>query len=204
VQNFSDTWAAMSEKQELSMTMNDVPIGDARKLRTRQAIHTAFLGMVLERRYYEIKIDDIVEHANIARSTFYEHFKSKDELLASSLEGPFSRLVNLLDDTTTNAALVDILEHFWRNRAMARGIFSGAIRKKVSVALADMIQKKLATQLIDRKLPLPLISIQLSEMMLTPISAWLMGQATCSTAMLAEVLRKSVMSTVRELKSMRP
>jgi AcrR family transcriptional regulator len=183
------------------MTMNDVPIGDARKLRTRQAIHAAFFRMVLERRYYEIKIDDIVEHANIARSTFYEHFKSKDELLASSLEGPFLRLVNLLDDTTSNEALIDILEHFWQNRTMARGIFIGAIRKKISGALAGMIQKKLATLHFDRKLPLPLISIQLSEMMLAPISAWLIGQVTCSAPMLAEVLSKSVTSTARGLKS---
>jgi AcrR family transcriptional regulator len=155
---------------------------------------------VLERRYYEIKIDDIVEQAGIARSTFYEHFKSKDELLASSLEGPFSRLANLVDNITTQEALVEILEHFWQNRAMARGIFTGAIRKKVGFALADMIQNKLAKQLIDKNLPLPLISIQLSEMMLTPISAWLLGQAACSSRVLADVLSKSVAGMMKELK----
>lgn len=183
------------------LTNDDVPNGDARKQRTRQAIRTAFFTMVLERRYYEIKIDDIVQQAGIARSTFYEHYKSKDELLASSLEGPFSRLVNLVDGATTKEALVDILEHFWHNRAMARGIFIGAIRKKVSMALADMIQKKLATQLAGKKLPLPLIGIQLSEMMLTPITVWLLGQASCSAMVLADVLIKTVTGTVKELKN---
>jgi AcrR family transcriptional regulator len=182
------------------MTTNNVLNGDARKLRTRQAIHSAFFGMVLARRYYEIKIDDIVEQAGIARSTFYEHFKSKDELLASSLEGPFSRLANLVDDTTSREALIEILEHFWQNRAMARGVFTGAIRKKVSATLTRMIQKKLATQCIDKKLPLPLISIQLSEMMLAPIVAWLLGQVPCSAIVLADVLKKSVMSTVNVLR----
>ncbi len=182
------------------MTTSDEPSGDARKLRTRQAIHRAFFGMVLERRYYEIKIEHIVEQAGIARSTFYEHFNSKDELLASSLEGPFSRLANLVDDTTTKEELIEILEHFWQNRAMARGIFTGTIRKKVGLTLAEMIQNKLATQLVDKKLPLPLISIQLSEMLLAPIAAWLLGQAQCSPTMLADILRKSVTSTVRELK----
>lgn len=183
------------------MTNDDVLNGDARSLRTRIAIRNAFFGMVLERRYYEIKIDDIVEQAGIARSTFYEHFKSKDELLASSLEGPFSILANLVDGTTTKESLVHILEHFWQNRAMARSIFTGAVRKKVGVALACMVQKKLSTQLSDKKLPLPLISIQLSEMMLAPISAWLLGQEACSSTMLADVLKKSVTSTIRELKS---
>ncbi len=182
------------------MTNSDAASGDARKMRTRQAIHAAFFGMVLERRYYEIKIDDIVEQAAIARSTFYEHFKNKDELLASSLEGPFSRLVGLVDGSTTKEALVDILEHFWQNRAMARGIFAGAIRKKVAAALAGMIQTKLSTQFANKRLPLPIIGIQLSEMMLAPITAWLAGQASCSADMLAELLMKSVSSTVREFK----
>lgn len=182
------------------MTHDDLVNGDARKQRTRVAIRNAFFSMVLERRYYEIKIDDIVEQAGIARSTFYEHFKNKDELLASSLEGPFSRLANLVDDTGTKESLIDILEHFWQNRAMARGIFTGAIRKKVGLALSGMIQKKLAKQFTGNKMPLPLISIQLSEMMLAPISAWLAGQAVCSSKMLAEVLKTSVSGTVRELK----
>jgi AcrR family transcriptional regulator len=183
------------------MTSGDVTTGDARKSRTRQAIHQAFFGMVLERRYYEIRIDDIVEQAGIARSTFYEHFQNKDELLASSLEGPFSRLVNLVDGTTTNEALAEILEHFWQNRAIARGIFTGATRKKVGIALSSMIQKKLVAQLGNKKLPLSLISIQLSEMMLAPIIAWLLGQAAASSNALADVLRKSVTGMMRELRA---
>jgi AcrR family transcriptional regulator len=181
------------------MTQDDVMNGDARKHRTRQAIRTAFFGMVLERRYYEIKIDDIVKQAGIARSTFYEHYKSKDELLASSLEGPFSILAGLVDGTSTQDALLYILEHFWENRAMARGIFTGAVRKKVSATLADMVQKNLMNELKNKKMPLPLIAIQLSEMMLASISAWLLGQAACSSAVFADVLRKSVTSMVREL-----
>lgn len=183
------------------MTQDDDQNLDARRLRSRQAIRNVFFKMVLERRYYEIKIDDIVEQAGIARSTFYEHYKSKDDLLASSLEGPFSVLANLVDGTTTDETLIQILEHFWENRAVIRGILTGAIRKKVGTTLAEMIQKRLAKQLTDKKLPLPLISIQLSEMLLAPIGAWVLGQVACTSPILADVLRKSVTSTIRELKS---
>jgi len=182
------------------MTHDDAQSMDARRLRTRLAIRNVFFTMVLERRYYEIKIDDIVEQAGIARSTFYEHYKNKDELLASSLEGPFSILVGLIDDTTTKEALVHILEHFWQNRAMARGIFAGAVRKKVAATLANMIKQKIAGQGLNRKMPSAMIGIQISEMLLAPLGAWLTGQVACSSLELAEVLQKSVAGAVSGLK----
>jgi AcrR family transcriptional regulator len=186
--------------------------GDARKQRTRQAIHRAFFDMVQQQRYYEIKIETIVARAGIARSTFYEHFKSKDELLASSLEGPFSRLVNLVsvgriqaigegpgmalaqasEINKTQIALLEILTHFWQNRALARSIFTGALRKKVALSLAAMIYQRLEKTFVNKKWPLGLVSIQLSEMMLAPIVAWLLGEAQCSASVLGDMLVNSV------------
>jgi AcrR family transcriptional regulator len=47
---------------------------DKRTQKTRQALLGAFFGLVLERRYDEIKVADILERARVGRSTFYEHF----------------------------------------------------------------------------------------------------------------------------------
>jgi AcrR family transcriptional regulator len=194
-------------------------IGDARKQRTRQAIHRAFFDMVQQQRYYEIKIDTLVARAGIARSTFYEHFKSKDALLASSLEGPFSRLANLVkvcrmqatdesagvaltqasDIRKAQIALIDILSHFWQNRALARSIFIGALRKKVGLTLAAMIYQRLEKTFANKNLPLGLVSIQLSEMMLAPIVAWLLGEAQCSAEVLGDMLVKSVAGAMSAL-----
>jgi len=56
---------------------------DRRALRTRQALHEALMQLVVERGYDEISVGDIVEAANIGRSTFYAHFTDKDDLLRS-------------------------------------------------------------------------------------------------------------------------
>lgn len=42
-------------------------------------------GLVLERGYEAVSIKDIVERADVGRSTFYAHFSSKDDLLTTGI-----------------------------------------------------------------------------------------------------------------------
>jgi AcrR family transcriptional regulator len=67
-------------------------IPDRRTARSRRAITSAFVALVLERRYDAIRVGDIVEKADVGRSTFYEHFRSKDDLLRQSMEGLLARI----------------------------------------------------------------------------------------------------------------
>jgi len=54
---------------------------DRRIKRTKTAIYSAFTQLLLEKKYYKITIQEIIDLANIGRSTFYSHFETKDELL---------------------------------------------------------------------------------------------------------------------------
>lgn len=63
---------------------------DRRILRTRRLLHEALGTLVREKVYDRITVAEILERANIGRSTFYTHFRDKDDLLSSSIS-------NLLD-----------------------------------------------------------------------------------------------------------
>jgi len=54
---------------------------DRRVRRTRQLLQSALLALLKEKRYEDISVQDIIERADVARSTFYVHYVDKDDLL---------------------------------------------------------------------------------------------------------------------------
>ena len=59
---------------------------DRRAQRTRELLQKALIELISERGYDAITIQDIVDRANLGRTTFYLHYNSKDELFMSCHE----------------------------------------------------------------------------------------------------------------------
>src|SRR5690242_4167136 len=59
---------------------------DRRIQRTRQLLLDALLSLILEKDFDSITVQDVIDRANVGRSTFYAHFQDKDELLLSGFE----------------------------------------------------------------------------------------------------------------------
>lgn len=62
---------------------------DRRVAKTRAAICQALNDLMAEKKYASITIQDIIDRANVGRTTFYSHFIDKDELLNSCIETVF-------------------------------------------------------------------------------------------------------------------
>jgi AcrR family transcriptional regulator len=59
---------------------------DRRVPRTRALLQQGLCALLRKKRYETITVDDICAAANVGRSTFYAHFRSKDDLKRSGLE----------------------------------------------------------------------------------------------------------------------
>jgi AcrR family transcriptional regulator len=59
---------------------------DRRINRTRRLMHEALMALIVEKGYEAVTVQDILDRADVGRSTFYAHYKDKDELLLSGFE----------------------------------------------------------------------------------------------------------------------
>jgi AcrR family transcriptional regulator len=171
-----------------------VEIVRSRAQPAKAAVLRAFAELVGTKQYDEITVGEIIGRAGVSRSTFYEHFSGKADLLTRSISGPFK----VLADGILSAAqskLLPLLEHFWSNRAFARGVLLGSVRQRVATVLVLEIENRLKRDAAGSspmyRLPRRLMAWQLAETMLGLITAWLAGEARCSASELADGLSRS-------------
>lgn len=58
---------------------------DRRTQKTKKLLAEALKELVIEKGYDAITIQDIIDRANVGRSTFYNHYESKEELLVGNV-----------------------------------------------------------------------------------------------------------------------
>ena len=99
---------------------------DRRQQKTRTAIYRAFTTLLETRNISTITVQDIIDEADIGRSTFYAHFETKEELLKSLCRELFDHIIGSAMDkhdthglyTCTNAphsVILHILQHLQEN-----------------------------------------------------------------------------------------
>jgi len=70
---------------------------DARVRRTRDALGDALIALMQEQPFESITVQHVLDRAKIGRSTFYNHFRDKDDLFLSDVDDFFSVMSTALD-----------------------------------------------------------------------------------------------------------
>lgn len=171
--------------------------------RTRLELLAAFRNLVFERAYDKIRVADISRKADVGRSTFYEHFESKNDILEHSLIALLTVLAEAIGQPQVPENLRSLCEHFWENRSAARPMLSGATRCVVSQLLSELVKERLALLLSSTPgatplLPLDFIASHLAENQLALIDSWLTG-GCCSPEAFAHALHATTNASASAL-----
>ncbi|MBP5343300.1 TetR/AcrR family transcriptional regulator C-terminal domain-containing protein [bacterium] len=106
---------------------------DRRIEKTRKSILDAFTKLITIKEYSKISIQDIIDEANVGRSTFYMHFETKDDLLGKLCGDLFEHIFNpklneeancFIESTSLKHKIIHILHHIREKKEVVKGILS--------------------------------------------------------------------------------
>ena len=89
---------------------------DRRITKTRKAIYHAFLHLLSQKDYDIITVQEIIDRADVGRSTFYSHYESKELLLDELCQKLFHHLFERDDQLSPQDYLAHIFQHFKKNQ----------------------------------------------------------------------------------------
>jgi AcrR family transcriptional regulator len=130
---------------------------DRRVRRTRKLLHDAFISLVIEKGYEKTTIQDILDRADVGRSTFYVHYRDKEALLTANFDAMQEQLERELDQIAATGA-VDValpaallFEHAYRNQRMYRAMCGRQggelVQRHLRRLIGDVLRKRLRPQL---------------------------------------------------------
>ncbi|HFI0564305.1 TPA: TetR/AcrR family transcriptional regulator [Streptococcus suis] len=89
---------------------------DRRIAKTKRAIFQAFLTLLNDKGYDEMRVQDVIDLADVGRSTFYAHYASKEALLEELCHDLFHHLFTGREDADVKTLLAHIFKHFRTNQ----------------------------------------------------------------------------------------
>lgn len=116
---------------------------DRRVLRTREALRHALMALMGERGWDEIDVQSLCERANVGRSTFYQHYPNKEELLKQSLGGLREWLMSSVETQKPSGEslrfLPGLLGHVHEHREVFRSLVGRRSGQYVQERFREML-----------------------------------------------------------------
>ncbi len=157
---------------------------DRRINRTQQSLRKALIELILEKHYDTISVQDIIDRANVGRSTFYTHFRDKEDLFRGDWERVLDHFVEQIKAESLHEGRIfpirELFEHLKDFHHFYRALVkSGKIEQIFSLGqkyLAERIELRIISLLSIEDtplIPIPILANYLASEIVSNLKWWL-------------------------------
>jgi AcrR family transcriptional regulator len=188
-----------------------VPKTDRRVQRTRELLQKTLIELISERGYDAITIQDIVDRANVGRTTFYLHYRSKDELFMSCHKAIVSEFHSLhpcsreeLLSPKAPPGMTSAYRHLLDARALLYPIFQGKdgplILRRIRDRSAQEIKASLGAAFAegDSTIAFDVLANYLAGAQITLVQWWLEKRQPHTPENLAQTFHRLQRAAIRD------
>jgi hypothetical protein len=163
---------------------------DKREIKSTDAIYESFRVVLDKKDFKEITIQDILDDANVSRSTFYAHFCTKEDLVIKVCDSIFDHIFsNSLEKEKDHdfsngcvfnytAMIIHMFYHFRKEEDLINEIEKSSAKEifnnRLKMRLHRLISSCVSTHLfLIKDIPFELQVNQLSESFISLLLYWL-------------------------------
>jgi AcrR family transcriptional regulator len=194
---------------------------DRRVNRTRRALREAFFALILERGYEAVTVEEITNRADLGRTTFYLHYRDKEDLLMESISELVDDLIAQMSrlplgewktgvtSLHPSPALTLPFQHVAQNARLYRIILRGEGTYSVTRRLREIIVQasdEMIKVILEREqvtlhpqVPMDVFMNYLAGSWLGLVTWWLENEMPYTPEQMAIIFQKMFMRGAREV-----
>jgi AcrR family transcriptional regulator len=175
---------------------------DRRVQRTKQSLYSALMQLVDEKPFDKITVQEILERANVGRTTFYTHFEGKEDLFPGSHE----QIIRVISQSffteggdlraEPSPELMTFLQMSQQNRDTYFYLMGGAQGGEILRLLRDRIAQHLDEQLRtlfqenESRVPFTVLAQHVASSIVSVTSWWIDKRAPYTVQEIATMLHQ--------------
>jgi len=186
---------------------------DRRVQRTRELLERALIELIGERGYDAITIQDIVDRANVGRTTFYVHYRSKEKLFMSCHAAlvskfHFGRLHPVFRDELLSPeappGMISAYQHLLDARVLLYPIFQGKDGPLILRRIRDRSAREIKASLCaafaegESTIAFDVLANYLAGAQITLIQWWLEKRQPHTPEILAQTFHRLQRAAIRD------
>jgi AcrR family transcriptional regulator len=131
------------------------PKVDRRVRRTRESLGDALVELIREKPFAAITVQEVLDRAGVGRSTFYTHYRDKDDLFLSDVDDFFEGLASLLSRRGEASNRVVPVRELFAHIADVRDFYAALVASGKIHDVLEMGQGHLARGIAARLCEMP-------------------------------------------------